>query len=533
MLQNIRDKTQGWITRVITGLVCAAFVLWGVHSFMASSGPAQGFLARVNGQDISQIQFEAAYQRLLQEQQAKLGPDFNLTPSMQMKMKEAALEQLVTTTALAQAAEKQHFRFTPTQVGSVVGSSGAFQDNGHFSSAKFTQLVRSLGYSETEFFDNIRQAMLINQLRVGIVASSFSLPWEVKQINNILNQTRDVVFVKNSPNAYASQVKISSDDIQAYYQKHQDQFTTPQTVVLQYLSLNLADIAQNISAAPADVQQYYQTNMDRYAKAKSFAEVKDKVRQDYIQDKATHVFSDKLDQLNNLTYTNPQTLEPAAKALGATIQTSDALTPDAEGKGIFANPQVKQAAFSKDVLAGNNSAPVNIDDAHVVVIRLLTQHPSAVKPLSAVQSQIQTILKQQKMQELATAAAQAMLSDVMSGKFTLPQAAAKANLKVSTQNNISQRNAARDPISLYAFQLPRPSQRASVGMFRLASGELLVMQVVKASPDNPEASIDEVQQRVMDQQITNAYAQLEYQIYVNGVMNAANIRLSDANRGAA
>src|SRR3989338_2134976 len=174
MLQNIRDKTQGWTTRVIVGLVCAAFILWGAHSFMSWTGSGGSGVARVNGQDISPAQFNAAYQRLIQQQQAQLGPNFQLTDKVKATLKQSALQQLVVSAALVQAAQKRDLRFSPPQVGKIIAGISAFQQEGQFSPEKFSQTLASLGFSENEFFDNIRDAMLINQLRVGIIDSSFA-----------------------------------------------------------------------------------------------------------------------------------------------------------------------------------------------------------------------------------------------------------------------------------------------------------------------------------------------------------------------
>ncbi len=495
MLQNLRDKTQGLITRVIIGLVCVAFVLWGVHNFMLSSGPAAGYLARVNGQDISAAEFGETYQRLLQQRQAQLGSNFLLTPAMENKIKAVALEQLVTTTALAQAAEKKSFRFTPKQVGDVIGGISAFQENGRFSKIKFAQTLSALGFTEEAFFDNVRQAMLINQLRFGLIESSFALPHEVSEINTLVNQKRDFDYLEISPNAFTDKVKIDDVEAEDYYKKHPEQFTSAPTVVLQYLLLTM----------PKGLSQ----------------------------DKASRVYADQVEQLNNLTYTNPQSLEPAAKALKLAVQTSDTLTADTAAKGIFANPQLKQAAFSKDVIAGNNSLPVNLDDTHVVVIRALKYQPQQVQPFDAVKAKIIQLLRQQKMQELANTEAQNIINQVMTGTL-LHTAAAKASipLAVMSKNGMMQHAAVTNPIDWDAFQLPRPGQQPSVGLFKLPSGNIVVIQIRNITDTKLDSTQEGVQARVMNQQIANAYAQMDYQIYVMSVLANSKINVPSQNHEA-
>ncbi|MCD6048133.1 MAG: peptidyl-prolyl cis-trans isomerase [Gammaproteobacteria bacterium] len=496
MLQDIRDKTQGWITRVVIGLVCASFILWGAHSFLSgATGGSSHDLATVNGQPLSGAELNSTYQRLIEQQQARLGPNFQMTPEMQASLKQMAVEQLVTSTALVQAAQKRDFRFTPKQVGKVISGISAFQENGHFSSQKFEKTLASLGYSQEEFFDSIRNAMLINQLRVGIVGSSFGLPIEVSSTLALVNQKRDIAYATIPAKNFVAQAVASDAEIQQYYQAHQDQFTTPQTLVLQYLELNLPDYA----------------------------------KQNHVTDsqKALQLFADASDKLTNLTYTNPQSLDAAAKALGLTVQKSEPISPKSEGKGIFANSAVKAAAFSKDVLSGNNSTPVNIDDQHVVVVRLLSQTPSHVMPLAQVKNQIINILKAKKLDDLTGAAAQKVVTAVMAGK-SLVAAAADAHATAMTETNVARyATGVNAAINNAAFQLPRPGKQASVGMFRLPSGDYAVVQVLKIIASNDQ-QIKPVQERVVDQQVANAYAQLEYQFYVDEVLAKANIRVNSA-----
>ena len=64
MLQDIRDNSQGVVTKVIIGLIVAVFALWGVESsiggFVASPS-----VAEVNGEEITEQQLTINTQNLL------------------------------------------------------------------------------------------------------------------------------------------------------------------------------------------------------------------------------------------------------------------------------------------------------------------------------------------------------------------------------------------------------------------------------------------------------------------------------------
>ena len=90
-------------------------------------------------------------------------------------------------------------------------------------------------------------------------------------------------------------------------------------------------------------------------KLKPFSEVKVAIKKELQYQQAGKVFFDDADQMNNLSYETPDSLEPVAEALGLKVQTS-ALMTRRGGAGLLANPKILSAAFSDDVLKqGRNS----------------------------------------------------------------------------------------------------------------------------------------------------------------------------------
>jgi len=73
MLQSIRDKTQGWLTGTIIGLLVLVFVLWGIRGYLQIQGQGnQKIIARSAGQTLSQQEFDAAFKQVYQQAQQRL-----------------------------------------------------------------------------------------------------------------------------------------------------------------------------------------------------------------------------------------------------------------------------------------------------------------------------------------------------------------------------------------------------------------------------------------------------------------------------
>lgn len=623
MLQNIRDKTQGWFTTALISVICVTFVFWGVHSFVGGGGSSPDMVAKVNGVVISQSQLKVTYNRLKEQQQMQLGAGFTMTDAVQNKLQQSALEQLISSQALSEAALDEGLRFTPSQVGQVIGGISAFQDQGHFSPGRFVQAIASLGFTEQGFYDDVRNAMLINQLRVGLIGSSFSLPFEISQALPLINQKRDIQYVVFNAKDYLNQVTVSPSEVQQYYQKHQDQYKTQATVILQYILLDLNALVAKQVVTAAEAKDYYDNHLDNYkmpakwqlqtiflatnanasraplktmqkvveafkdgkslaqikgldpalqvqdsywlndkeldpaiqtvvshlnvnqvsapvqtaqglvvvklisqqkAEVQSFDQIKGQVMQSLAQQKALQAYADVSDQLSQSTYTHPDNLTAAAKQLALPLKTTTELSATSPAKDIWANEAVRTAAFSAEVLAGNNSNLITLSDSQAVVIRVLQHKAAAVQALPQVQASIVTTLKQQKAAALATAQASRWLGLAKSAKNPATTIKSQAWLKANGVGRYSAK--LNNAIVNAAFQLPRPNKTASVGLFTLTPQSVAVVQLLNIT-NAGSSEMNPIQQRVLAQQIASGYAQLDYQLYVQGVMSKANIKVNN------
>lgn len=134
---------------------------------------------------------------------------------------------------------------------------------------------------------------------------------------------------------------------------------------------------------------------------------------------STIALQKQLGQLNDLTYNQPSSLEPAAKKLGLTLQNSDWIQKGAL-TGEFANPKIQSAIFNKDVITNhNNSEVVTQGNDSYGVYRISEYKASQIEPLDKVRDQIVTSLKQKQAAAMATSEGQNDINQLQSGKLQL------------------------------------------------------------------------------------------------------------------
>jgi peptidyl-prolyl cis-trans isomerase D len=130
--------------------------------------------------------------------------------------------------------------------------------------------------------------------------------------------------------------------------------------------------------------------------AKSYEEVKATIANVLKTQKAERAFYEGQTKLENLTYQHPDSLEPAAEAIGITIKTSPFFTRTG-GPQMFRNPDLLREAFSEEVLQeALNSNVIKLSEDHFVVLRLKEHKPSRQKTFEQVKAAARSKLKQEK-----------------------------------------------------------------------------------------------------------------------------------------
>jgi len=138
-----------------------------------------------------------------------------------------------------------------------------------------------------------------------------------------------------------------------------------------------------IQGAQRDVSHILLKVDSKKLRTRSFEEVRSQIEKEFRTNAVERRFSEQFQLLSNVSYEQPDTLEPVKVELGLEIKTSDSFTRRG-GTGLFANPTIIAAAFNADVLAGNNSEPIELPGEQVIVLRVNEYQSAKPKPLAEV-----------------------------------------------------------------------------------------------------------------------------------------------------
>lgn len=250
MLEAIRERSQGWIAKVILGLLIIPFALWGVDSYI-SGGGKEAPAATVGDSEISQREFI----KTLKEQQEQAGPKVE-----EKALRKLVLEQLVNTRALSQAAGKAGFGILDPQVQAVLAGVEIFQDGGKFSEARLDAWLKSRGMARGELLAMIGQDLLLKQVQIGYGEGAVFALASATRLANLLAQQREVNEAIFDQKDFSKATQIDEKVVAAEFNAHQADYATPAMVRVQYLTLSQAALEAGIQISDEQAKKFFEAN---------------------------------------------------------------------------------------------------------------------------------------------------------------------------------------------------------------------------------------------------------------------------------
>ncbi len=420
MLQNIREHSQGWIAKVIIGVIILLMALTGFEAIIRA-GSHQGAVALVNGEEIRQTDLNQAVEMQRRSLAQRLGPNFDPALLDEKRLRDAALKALIERELLLQDAKSNKFAFSEAALDQLILQTPEFQVDGQFNAQRFDQTIAQMGYSRLQFREMLKQEMLMGQLRAGIAGTGFVTDAELNAFAALERQTRD--FATHVVKADASKVAVTNDELQGYYNDHRSEFMTPDQVVIDYIELKKSAFADKAQVKQEDLQALYQSETANLSEQRNAAhiliEVNDKVNDEQAKAKIDEIKArlDKGEDFAALAKKFSQ--DPGSANKGGELGYA--------GRGVY-DPAFEEALYGLN--KGDVSAPVHSTFGWHL-IKLLGVQEAKVPSLESMKPRLEAELKAREADRLFVEAIRNLESAAFEAS-DLSQPAQEQGLKVQT-----------------------------------------------------------------------------------------------------
>lgn len=255
---------------------------------------------------------------------------------------------------------------------------------------------------------------------------------------------------------------------------------------------------------------------------KSYDAVKPELTKSYQKAQAETAFNQMGEKLGEVSYENTDSLDAAAKLLGVSVVKLGPFTRNA-GEGIASDEKVRLAAFSEDVLKGSNSEPIELSPERVVVLRMDSHKPAAVKDLKEVRTEVVAALQKTNAEQQAVELASKIKADVLAGK-SLGEVAETYKLTAKKMPGLTRTATNLSPMVIQTiFKAPKPqANRPSVIVIDEPGTGKLVADIVKVN-EGEMSDADKVKKAIIDKNISASFGRGQFEAVLNQLQTQTDI----------
>lgn len=253
-MDKLRDFLKSWPGRILLILCLSPLALLGVESYFGG-GVDPNQIAQVGDASVGLSEYQTAVNNRRSEILEQVDDVSLLNEDV---LHEQVLKGLIDRTLLEQQAGKLGMTVSDDTINRLLRQEEIFKDaEGNFSNDQFANFLRQRGMTKDQLFAEFRNQLSLDQLNASIVGTAVYPMQAVSQLIDLQLESRNIWLYRFKWQDYAEQVKLSKNDIQAYYDANKDTLKSESMVDLAYLQLSPQSIQVN-DVTKEDLQQQYE-----------------------------------------------------------------------------------------------------------------------------------------------------------------------------------------------------------------------------------------------------------------------------------
>jgi len=264
MLDRFRTLGQNKFFRFLFALfLIIPFGLFGIDYYF--KGPVGGdTVATVGGYRISGAEFDQSLRQQTENFRQQFGKNFDPAIMDNPEMRRNILDNVINQRLVAAAAERAGIAVSDSVLAERIAAEPVFQSEGKFSMERYKGMLRAQGMNEAAFERQLREDYRLQQFRGSIVETAIVPRSTVDAFVRFSEQSRDVSMVNFAPEQYFAKVKVTPEQVKAWYEGHLADYTIPEQARVEFVELSLDAIAAKATVAPEEVKAFYEANQGRY-----------------------------------------------------------------------------------------------------------------------------------------------------------------------------------------------------------------------------------------------------------------------------
>ena len=263
MIQWMHALSKSWMASILMGGLALSFVVWGIADVF--TGQTDTSQATVGSTEISSNVFMRSYRIFVRNQSQLMGMEITAEMAQKMNLRQIALQQLVSRTALDNMTTKLGLGVSDAALAQSVRALPAFKGaTGQFDHNTFLQVVQNAGYSEPEFLAEMRSEAVRQQL-TDAIEGKFALPaGYARALYLYLTEQRAADYVILSPEQLGAVPPPDDATLAAYVKAHANRFSTPEYRQIEFAQVSPEDVVSKVNVTDKMIADEYNTHKALY-----------------------------------------------------------------------------------------------------------------------------------------------------------------------------------------------------------------------------------------------------------------------------
>jgi len=269
MLRGLHKASSTWLGKglmaVVMGFLVISFAIWGIGDIFRGFG--RNAVATIGGTEISIEHFRQFYNERLQQLGRQIGRPITPEEARSRGLDRQLLGQLIAETTLDEQAKQMRLGLANAEIAQRVTADPSFRGpSGQFDRARFEQLIRQAGFTESRFIDEQRRAMLRRQIARGVTGDLKVPTTATVALNQYRNEKRQIEYVSLGVAQAGNVPAPTPEQLSKYFDERRALFRAPEYRKLTTLALAPGDLAKPDAVSDADAKAYYEQRKSSYGK---------------------------------------------------------------------------------------------------------------------------------------------------------------------------------------------------------------------------------------------------------------------------
>jgi len=245
-------------------LIIPSFIFFGVEGYSSFNDAGNQTVAKVDGQKITRAEWDDAHKRFI-DSQRRQAPTEDTAALDTPERRRDTLDALVRERVLMTAATKMNLFPGDARMARLFDSdpqyAGLRGPDGRIS----REALVGQGLTPALFDQRLRQELGLRQVVAGVLQTAPASAVPATAALDAFLQRRVVQLQRFDPAAYRDKVQASDADIEAFYKANVAQFQAPEQARIEYVLLDINQLAQSQSFTDEELRKAYTDGIARFS----------------------------------------------------------------------------------------------------------------------------------------------------------------------------------------------------------------------------------------------------------------------------